>query len=95
MDNGAIEVLPRVQALIDASDASHRAFLVKISNPTLGAVCLRLTPSNDAGESLQNGRTESDLCELKPALGECTVSLCNLESGTKPQPIATPTNGMT
>ena len=33
--------------------------------------------------------------QLRPVLGECTAGLCNLESGTQPQPIATPTNGIT
>ena len=68
---------------------------MKISNPTLGtALRLRLTPSNNAGVSPLDGRTESDSCESKPALSECTVSLHNLEIDTKPWSNVTPTNEM-
>ena len=53
------EVFLRVRVSIDVSDGSRHAFLMKISNPTLGIVRLRLTPSDYTGESLWDSRTET------------------------------------
>ena len=52
-------MLPRVRVSIDASDGSRHAFLIKVSNPTLGKVRLRLTPSKYRGERLWNSKTET------------------------------------
>eukprot|EP00535_Pseudo-nitzschia_heimii_P002195 CAMPEP_0197185232 /NCGR_PEP_ID=MMETSP1423-20130617/11485_1 /TAXON_ID=476441 /ORGANISM="Pseudo-nitzschia heimii, Strain UNC1101" /LENGTH=533 /DNA_ID=CAMNT_0042636241 /DNA_START=140 /DNA_END=1741 /DNA_ORIENTATION=+ len=58
-DSSAIEVLPRVRVSIDASDGSRHAFLIKISNPTLGNVRLRLAPSKYTGETRWDSKTET------------------------------------
>jgi hypothetical protein len=44
-------VLPRVRVSIHASDGSRHAFLLKVSNPTLGLVRLRLAASAYSGEA--------------------------------------------
>ncbi|VEU43001.1 unnamed protein product [Pseudo-nitzschia multistriata] len=49
-DSSAVEVLPRVRVSAAATDGSRHAFLIKVSNPTLGTVRLRLAPSPYAGE---------------------------------------------
>jgi len=58
-DSSAIEVLPRVRVSIDASDGSRHAFLIKVSNPTLGNIRLRLSPSNYSGERLWDSKTQT------------------------------------
>ncbi|KAG7359297.1 hypothetical protein IV203_015886 [Nitzschia inconspicua] len=49
-DSSATEVVPRVSVSIHASDGTRHAFLLKVSNPTLGLVRLKLAPSNYRGE---------------------------------------------
>ena len=49
-DSSAIQVLPRVRCIIDASDGIRHAFLIKVSNPTLGVVRLRMAASSYSGE---------------------------------------------
>jgi hypothetical protein len=56
-DSSAIEVLPRVRVSIHASDESRHAFLLKVSNPTLGIIRLRLAASDYAGEHVWNEKT--------------------------------------
>jgi hypothetical protein len=56
-DSSAIEVLPRVRVSIHASDESRHAFLLKISNPTLGTIRLRLAASDYSGEPVWNDQT--------------------------------------
>jgi hypothetical protein len=56
-DSSAIEVLPRVRVSIDASDGNRHAFLVKVSNPTLGVIRLRLTASAYSGERIWDSTT--------------------------------------
>lgn len=58
-DSSAIEVLPRVRVSIDASDGSRHAFLIKVTNPTLGHVRLRLASSNYTGERLWDSKTKN------------------------------------
>jgi len=58
-DSSAIEVLPRVRVSIDASDGSRHAFLIKVSNPTLGNIRLRLAPSDYKGEHLWDSKTQN------------------------------------
>ena len=58
-DSSAIEVLPRVRVSIDASDGSRHAFLIKVSNPTLGKIRLRLSPSKYTGECLWDSKTQT------------------------------------
>jgi hypothetical protein len=50
-DSSAIEMLPRVRVSIHASDGSRHVFLLKVSNPTLGLVRLRLAGSAYSGEA--------------------------------------------
>eukprot|EP00339_Tiarina_fusa_P001520 CAMPEP_0116996104 /NCGR_PEP_ID=MMETSP0472-20121206/36_1 /TAXON_ID=693140 ORGANISM="Tiarina fusus, Strain LIS" /NCGR_SAMPLE_ID=MMETSP0472 /ASSEMBLY_ACC=CAM_ASM_000603 /LENGTH=523 /DNA_ID=CAMNT_0004694643 /DNA_START=67 /DNA_END=1635 /DNA_ORIENTATION=+ len=49
-DSSAIQVLPRARVSIHASDGTRHAFLLKITNPTLGKIRLRLAPSRYPGE---------------------------------------------
>jgi len=56
-DSSAIEVLPRVRVSIDASNGSRHAFLVKVSNPTLGIIRLRMTASIYSGERIWDNTT--------------------------------------
>lgn len=49
-DSSAIEVLPRIQVCIDASDGTKHAFLLKVSNPTLSTVRVKLGASSYTGE---------------------------------------------
>jgi hypothetical protein len=58
-DSSAIEVLPRIQISIHASDGSRHAFLLKVSNPTLGRVRLRLSGSSYNGEKDWNEETST------------------------------------
>eukprot|EP00536_Pseudo-nitzschia_multiseries_P013121 jgi/Psemu1/210666/e_gw1.542.6.1 len=55
-DSSAIEVLPRVRVCVSASDGNRHAFLMKVSNPTLGIVRLRLAPSSYTGECLWDNK---------------------------------------
>lgn len=55
-DSSAIEVLPRLRVSIHASDESRHAFLLKVSNPTLGIIRLRLAASDYVGEPLWNDK---------------------------------------
>ena len=52
-------MLPRVRVSNDSSDGSRHAFLIKVSNPTLGNVRLRLAPSNYTGERLWDSETQT------------------------------------
>jgi hypothetical protein len=47
-----MEVLPRVRVVHHSSDGMKHAFLLKVSNPTLGSVNLRLAGSSYEGESV-------------------------------------------
>eukprot|EP00534_Pseudo-nitzschia_fraudulenta_P009670 CAMPEP_0201169654 /NCGR_PEP_ID=MMETSP0851-20130426/80970_1 /ASSEMBLY_ACC=CAM_ASM_000631 /TAXON_ID=183588 /ORGANISM="Pseudo-nitzschia fraudulenta, Strain WWA7" /LENGTH=533 /DNA_ID=CAMNT_0047451473 /DNA_START=52 /DNA_END=1653 /DNA_ORIENTATION=+ len=58
-DSSAIEVLPRVRVSIDASDGTRHAFLIKVSNPTLGIVRLRMAPSDYSGECVWDSETKT------------------------------------
>ena len=51
-DSSAIQVLPRVRTTIHASDGTRHAFLLKVSNPTLGTIRLRLSSSTYTGEPM-------------------------------------------
>ncbi|KAL3921542.1 MAG: hypothetical protein SGILL_002695, partial [Bacillariaceae sp.] len=53
----AMEVLPRARVSIHASDGSRHAFLLKVSNPTLGFVRLRMSGSMYTGENEWNDKT--------------------------------------
>lgn len=53
-DSSAMEVLPRARVLLHGSDGTRHAFLLKVSNPTLGAVHLRLAGSSYQGETMWN-----------------------------------------
>ena len=57
-DSSAVQVLPRVRVAKHGSDGSKRALLIKVINPTLGTIRLRLNTSTYAGEPLWHSRTE-------------------------------------
>lgn len=45
-----MQVLPRVRVSIHASDETKHAFLLKVANPTLGTIRMRLASSDYSGE---------------------------------------------
>lgn len=49
-DSSAVQVLPRVRVTKHASDDTKHAFLLKVSNPTLGKIRMRLASSKYSGE---------------------------------------------
>lgn len=49
-------MLPRVRVSIGATDGTRHTFLIKVSNPTLGIVRLRLAPSAYAGEGVWDSK---------------------------------------
>ena len=51
-DSSANMVLPRVQVIQHASDGVRHVFLVKVTNPTLGTIRMRLKPSSYKGEPM-------------------------------------------
>mmetsp|Transcript_110 Transcript_110/g.171 ORF Transcript_110/g.171 Transcript_110/m.171 type:complete len:557 (-) Transcript_110:56-1726(-) len=51
-DSSAMEVLPRVRVASHLSDGTKHAFLLKVSNPTLGSINLRLAGSSYKGEAV-------------------------------------------
>mmetsp|Transcript_26936 Transcript_26936/g.56520 ORF Transcript_26936/g.56520 Transcript_26936/m.56520 type:complete len:531 (-) Transcript_26936:88-1680(-) len=61
-DSSAIEVLPRVRVSIGATDGTRHAFLITVSNPTLGIVRLRLGPSAYAGEGVWDSKGTTTTC---------------------------------
>jgi len=55
-DSSAVEVLPRVRVCAGGTDGMRHAFLIKVSNPTLGVVRLRLAPSSYTGECIWDNK---------------------------------------
>ena len=53
-----MQVLPRVRVSIHASDETKHAFLLKVANPTLGTVRMRLSASAYAGEPVWDSQQE-------------------------------------
>mmetsp|Transcript_32604 Transcript_32604/g.54614 ORF Transcript_32604/g.54614 Transcript_32604/m.54614 type:complete len:527 (-) Transcript_32604:532-2112(-) len=74
-DSSAIEVLPRVRVSNHSSDGSKHAFLLKVSNPTLGVVRLRLAASMYTGESTWDDKTETSPF-LQNLLVDSMTQLC-------------------
>ena len=52
-------MLPRVRVSIHASDETRHAFLLKVANPTLGAIRLRFASSKYTGESEWDDKTKT------------------------------------
>ena len=52
-------MLPRARVSINASDGTRHAFLLKLTNPTLGKIRLRLAPSKYRGEPLWDDITKT------------------------------------
>eukprot|EP00526_Cylindrotheca_closterium_P009029 CAMPEP_0113623780 /NCGR_PEP_ID=MMETSP0017_2-20120614/12243_1 /TAXON_ID=2856 /ORGANISM="Cylindrotheca closterium" /LENGTH=519 /DNA_ID=CAMNT_0000533759 /DNA_START=36 /DNA_END=1592 /DNA_ORIENTATION=- /assembly_acc=CAM_ASM_000147 len=72
-DSSAIQVLPRVRASKHASDGTKHAFLIKVSNPTLGNIRFRLASSDYGGEPVWDG----DSTERNPLLENICVEPLN------------------
>ncbi len=49
-DSSAVQVLPRVRVSKHTSDQTKHAFLLKVANPTLGTIRMKLASSNYLGE---------------------------------------------
>eukprot|EP00980_Cylindrotheca_fusiformis_P028103 scaffold22580_cov210-Cylindrotheca_fusiformis.AAC.10 len=72
-DSSAIQMVPRVRASIHASDGTRHAFLLKVSNPTLGTIRFRLAGSEYSGEPVWDG----DDSERTPFLEKILVDPLN------------------
>jgi hypothetical protein len=70
-DSSAIHVIPRIQVIQHdppcSENSNRRVFLLKVSNPTLGTVRLRLAKSNYCGE-IDHWDEFSTSPELKPTV---------------------------
>ena len=63
--------MPQVQVVRHASDGTKHAILLKVSNPTLGAISLRLQSSSYAGEPVWGSKTD----EHNPNLDDLLVDV--------------------
>lgn len=54
-----MQVLPRVRVTKHASDGTRHAFLLKVSNPTLGKIRMRLASSEYSGEPVWDEPSET------------------------------------
>ena len=63
--------MPQVQVTRHGSDGTKHAMLLKVSNPTLGAISLRLDSSSYAGESVWDSKAD----EYNPSLDDLLVDV--------------------
>jgi hypothetical protein len=57
-DSSATMVLPRINVVKHGSDGLRHVFLLKVSNPTLGVIRIRMQPSSYKGEPVIHGDNE-------------------------------------
>jgi hypothetical protein len=74
-DSSAVHVIPRVKVVKHAAlvENNKRAFLLKVTNPTLGTIRLRFSPSTYQGEQLAETTTDSADQKTTPFLSDLLV----------------------